>query len=307
MAAGALMLTATAFAQDADMQKWGQAIVTVLPSHESNDPAAVNLADLKLRVDGKPSTVTAWTPLRGANNRLELVLMIDGSARSSLAGQLSDIASFIKETPSGAKIALAYMSSGRAMLAGPLSSDPAQILRGLHMPLGSAGSNGSPYFCLSDLARHWPSNDRGARREVMMITDGVDPYNPGFDPDNSYVQSAIADSARAGLVVYSIFWHNQGYRYNQEAESDTGQNLLSVVSTATGGISYWHGTGNPISFQPYFEDLRRRLRNQYELRFSAPIKGKPTVVDMKLKVSAPAINVDAPHMVFMGNAAVAVQ
>lgn len=307
LAAGTLLMAAPAFAQNQHRQGQGQAIVTVLPAHEGEQAVSVALQDVKVKINGKQSSVTSWTPLRGPDSRIELVLLIDSGASRSLGEEMGELRQFIQETPSNTKIAIAYMENGRAAFAGPLSANPAEVERGLHLPGGFPGSSASPYFCLSDLARHWPSNDRGARREVMMITDGVDPYNPGFDPDNSYMQSAIADSARAGLVVYSIFWHNQGYRYNQEAESDTGQNLLSVVSTATGGISYWHGTGNPISFQPYFEDLRRRLRNQYELRFSAPIKGKPAVVDMKLKVSAPAINVDAPHMVFMGNATVAVQ
>ena len=31
---------------------------------------------------------------------------------------------------------------------------------------------------------------------------------------------------------------------------------------ATGGKSFWQGMGNPVSFQPYFEELTRRLRNQ---------------------------------------------
>ena len=36
-----------------------------------------------------------------------------------------------------------------------------------------------------------------------MVTDGVDYYELRFDPEDPYVQAAIKDSAKAGLVVYA--------------------------------------------------------------------------------------------------------
>jgi hypothetical protein len=55
-----------------------------------------------------------------------------------------------------------------------------------------------------------------------------------------------------------------------------------MVTDATGGKSYWQGMGNPVSFQPYFEDLSRRLANQYQLGFNARLDGKPTIQTMKV-------------------------
>jgi len=61
--------------------------------------------------------------------------------------------------------------------------------------------------------------------------------------------------------------------------------------------------GNPVSFEPYLEELTRRLRNQYELDFSAPMNGKPNVEVMKLELHAPGTEIAAPHQVFMVPAA----
>jgi len=71
------------------------------------------------------------------------------------------------------------------------------------------------------------------------------------------------------------------------------------VTQATGGNSYWQGYGNPVSFQPYFKDLERRLANQYEVAFTAPLKGKPEVASMKLKVNGISGKVDAPQQVYL--------
>jgi hypothetical protein len=300
MAAGTLILVSPAFSKGASHPGQGQAVVTVLPKLGKEAPLNITLQDVQIKVDRKETTVTNWVPLRGPNDSLQLVVLIDGSARSSLGQQLGDVASFILSLPATAKVAVAYMENGHAALAGPLSSDHALVARGLHMTGGSPGSTGSPYFCISDLARNWPSGDREARHEVVLITDGVDTFNPRFDPEDPYVQTAISDSVRAGLVVYSIYWRDRGNANNSLAEGDTGQSLLSEVTQATGGNSYWQGNGDPVSFQPYFEDLSWRLQNQYRLSFDTDLKGKPEIESLALKVGGPAAKVYAPQQVFIG-------
>ena len=173
-------------------------------------------------------------------------------------------------------------------------------LKGLHIPGGFVGQDASPYFCLSDLAKHWPSNDPNARREVVMISDGADYYYRSYDMNDPYVQAAITDSVRSGLVVYTIYWKNKG-RFDQTwYANNLGQNLLLEVTQATGGNSYWEGMGDPVSLQPFFEDLDKRLGNQYEVGFVAPLNNKPQVVSMKLKVKDVAAKVDAPQQVYVG-------
>jgi hypothetical protein len=71
------------------------------------------------------------------------------------------------------------------------------------------------------------------------------------------------------------------------------------VTEATGGKNFWDGFGNPVSFEPYFDEFSTRLKNQYELSFIAPFNGKPSVEQMKLKVNAPGAQVDAPQQVFV--------
>jgi hypothetical protein len=298
LAAAVLMATPT-FAVD-ENEGHGQAVITVLPVHDKEaTPANLSQQDLAIKVNGRDSTITNWTPLRGENDRLELVMLIDSAARASVATQLNDMSKFINSLPPTAKVAVAYMQKGTAALTGPLSTDHAQATKGLHIPGGIPGTSASPYFCLSNLAQHWPSGDRAARRVVVMITDGVDYYNPRYDPQDPYVEAAVTDSVRAGLVVYSIYWQNQGRFDRTRYATDAGQNLLLNVTQATGGNSYWEGYGNPVSFQPYFKDLERRLANQYEIGFTAPLKGKPEVATMKVKASGISGKIDAPQQVYV--------
>lgn len=300
LAAGGVLAASPVFAQNQSGQ--GRAVVTILPSQKNGNVGQIATQSLKLKVNGKQSAVTSFNPLEEANSPVELVLLLDSGARTSLGTQFSDIQKFVGEMPPNSRMAIAYMVNGRAQFASPLSAKAPDVLKGLHLSNGIPGSNASPYFCLSDLAKNWPSHDRTARREVLMITDGVDNYERRFDPEDPYVQAAINDSVRAGLVVYSIYWKDMG-RFNAGwYETNAGQNLLLEITQATGGNSYWEGMGNPVSLEPFFQDLRRRLNHQYELSFTAPSNGKPQVASMKVDLHVPAAKVDAPQKVLVTGA-----
>jgi len=301
----ALVAVAATLAIPSDGQKdnqhgRGRAVITVLPAHSGDQVVDIAANDIKIKVNGKDSSATSITPLRGSDSPVELVLLIDTSARASLGEQFDEITKFAKEIPANAKVGIAYMQNGRAALAAPLSADSSQVVSGLRLPSGSPGSNGSPYFCLSDLAKHWPSNDRAARREVVMISDGVDNYQRQFDANDPYVEAAINDSVRSGLIVYSMYWRDRGRLNSTEYETNAGQSLLQMVTQATGGYSYWQGTGNPVSFGPYFDDLRRRLNHQYALSFATPFNGKPEVRTLKVDLDVPSAKVEAPQRAFVG-------
>jgi len=303
MAMISLLMGAGATAQEGGNQGIADVVVTVLPKHEG-DAVAPSVAnqDLSVKVNGKNAKVVKWEPFKSPNDRIELVVLIDDSARSSLGTQLDEIANFVKTLPPNVKAAISYMQNGRATFAAPLSADRQKTVGALHIPAGSPGYSTSPYFCLSDLAKNWPSNDAQARREVVMITDGVDTYQPHFDPQDPYVEAAMSDAVKAHLVVYSIYWADRGRADSTGYENNAGQNLMIEVTEATGGRNFWQGSGNPVSFEPYLDELTRRLRSQYELGFVSPLKGKAEVETMKLKLSAPGDDVNAPTQVLVAPA-----
>jgi hypothetical protein len=294
MVAAALLIAAPSFAQGGNEGGHGRAVITIFAKHSEMSPN-ISQQDLSIKINGKDAGVTGWTPLRGANDGLELVVLIDGGARN-LGRQFEEIKQFIGGLGPHTKAAVGYMQNGQAVLASPLSSDHAQIVSELHLP---AGPSSNPYFSLSDLAQHWPSGARGVRREVVLICDGIDPNSPHLDLDDSYVQAAITDSVRAGLVVYTIYWQSHGAGDGSSA----GQSLLAMISQATGGYNYGTGMGNSVSFQPFFDDLAHRLENQFELDFSAKADRKPAVENLKLKVTGLALEVGAPQQVLVNNAA----
>ena len=95
-----------------------------------------------------------------------------------------------------------------------------------------------------------------------MISSGIDPLG-GRPPVDVYLNSAIGDAQRAGIVVYSIYTPHSGHFGRSFWMINWGQNYLSELSEQTGGDMYGFGSIPPVSFAPFFKDIRLRLDNQY--------------------------------------------
>jgi hypothetical protein len=278
----------------------GRAIVTV-NTKGAEDVTAVPKQTISVYENRKLQEVAGWVPLRGERSGLQLVVLLDDSSRGNLGLQLNDIRTFLNGLPPTAQVAIGYMRNGTPNLVQNFTNDHALAAKSLRLPSGSAGINGSPYFCLSDLVKHWPGGDSNVRREVIMVTDGVDRYSGArFDPENPYVQAATSDAQKAGVVVYSIYYRGQGRLDRSFVATDGGQNYLTMISGATGGKVYLEGFGNPVSFAPFLSDIQRKLQNQYELTYAST--AKPGLQGIRVKTSQPNTSLEYPSRVPVGSA-----
>ena len=289
-------LSPTALAQTTDGVST-KTIITVLPKGSEQTPN-VTPQDLKVQVNGKSVQTDNVIPMRGDRAGLELVILIDSGARNSLGRQMGDIAQFVKSLPPTTEVGIAYMINGRAVFNQPLTADKNRALQSLHLPGGVAGESASPYFCLSDLAKNWPSRNAENRREVLMITDGIDPYEVRFDPDDPYVNTAVKSAISAGVVVDALYWHDQGFA-SRTFLANGGQNLLTLTTNRTGGTFFYQGLGNPVSFTPFLNELKTRLQNQYELGLTVPAKKKADVATLRVRLEAPGTRLTAPDLVYV--------
>jgi VWFA-related protein len=293
LAFGALRATA----QEAETAR---AVVTVT-SKPAESVVTVPRQSITLYENRKLQQVTGWAPLRGERAGLQLVILLDDSSRGNLALQLGDIRTFLNALPPTTQVAIGYMRNGSPNLAQAFTNDHATAAKALRLPIGSAGINGSPYFCLSDLAKHWPGGDSNVRREVIMVTDGVDRYSGGrFDPENPYVSAATSDAQKAGVIVYSIYYRGAGRFDQNRLVTDGGQNYLTQLSDATGGQVYLEGFGNPVSFAPFLSDIQHKLQNQYELTFVS--SAKSGLQPIRVKTSQPNTKLKWPARVQAGSA-----
>lgn len=242
-------------------------VVTAEPRHGSDLPE-VKREDVMVFEGKTRDKVTEWTPALGDRAGLELFILLDDASSSSLGTQLDDIRKFIAAQPASTKIGVAYMQDGVGKIVQNPTSDHDQAAKTLRLPIGMAGINGSPYFSVSDLIKRWPASTD--RREILMVSDGTDPYYGGHDPSDPYLEAAIDDAQRAGIVVSAIYTPGAGHFGHSYWQTYWGQLYLAQLTDSTAGEAYDIGfAGPPVSFSPYLEDLGRRLTHQYFLTFLA--------------------------------------
>lgn len=234
--------------------------VTAEPAHGEETLAVIPQADVSAYQNNKPVTVARWVPARGPNSALELFLLIDDSSSSYLGTQLADTRQFIDSQPATTLTGVAYMQNGIARVLQSPTTDHAAAAKTLRLPLGRITAGASPYLSLSDLIKRWPASS--ARREVVMISSGIDPLG-GPPPVDAYLETATGNAQRAGIVVYTIYTPHVGHFGRSFFEVNWGQNYLSELSEDTGGDMFGFGNIPPVSFAPYFKEIVNRLANQY--------------------------------------------
>lgn len=272
-------------------------LVTVEPKHGSNAPV-ITRDDVMVHQGKDRDQVTDWTPAQGDRAALELFILIDDDANTSLGSQLEDIRQFINAQPSTTKIGVAYMQNGIARVAQEPTGDHAQAAKALRLPMGAGGANASPYFSLSDLVKKWPTG--AERREVLMVSDGIDRYYGEGDPEDPYLQGALDDAGKAGIVVSAIYTPGVGHYGHSHWQNYWGQIYLSQLADKTGGEAYYIGfTGAPVTFAPYLDDVARRLAHQYFLGFLAKPEKKSGWQQIRLSTEIPNVDLVSAGRVYV--------
>jgi len=275
----------------------GPVPTTALISASSKNGAALDAGQLKLQVNGHDAPINSITPVVPA--RAEIAILIDDGLRGNFGLQIKDLQNFIDKLPAGTPVFVGYMQNGSVQAAQPFTTDHMAAIKALRVPFSSPGISASPYFCLSEFVKHWPSDHR-VPRFVLMMTNGVDPYNgrPSImNQDSPYVMAAQKDAQRAGVAVYSIFYNDAGMRRG----TFSGQSYLQQVADATGGQLLTGGI-TPVDLAPYLRDFNKYIAESYTVNFMASTAREKdnTLVPIKVKTSQSGVKIYAPDAVHPG-------
>jgi hypothetical protein len=242
---------------------------------------------------GKDSLkVNSLIPARGDNAALQLFILIDDTCDSGIGNNLNDLRDFINAQPATTVIGVAYMSNASIQISQNFTADHALAAKAVRLPRGSLSAMDSPYLSLIRVVNGWP--EQNVRREVLMITDGIDrlrgerparssptpsrgrpaPTSSFSAPTTMSTISADADSAsttsqRYRVIVHSIYAVGVGRAGRNAWEAQLGQGGIAKIADETGGEYFALGTQNLVSFKPYLDRLQRIFENQYYLVFQA--------------------------------------
>jgi hypothetical protein len=259
-----------------------QMIVTVEARHGKEVPV-LSQGDVMVFQKSQRLRVTNLVALQGDRAGLDLYILLDDASSSSLGSQLNDLRHFIDSQPAATSIGIGYLRNGTVEIAQNLTPDHARAAKALRLPLGSPGVTPSPFLALSDLIKRWPAGP--VRHEVLVVTSGIDPLGGAIA--NPYLDAAIENAQRAGIVVYAIYMPAAGHSSHSPWRLNWGQNHLAQMGEETGGEAYMLGFEPPVSFAPYLTEVAEHLAHQYLVTFLAYPGNKPSFQAVRLTTEVP--------------------
>lgn len=267
-------------------------------------------------------------PARDDNAALQFFILIDDTCDSSIGNSLNDIRDFINAQSVTTTIGVGYMSNTTIQIAQNFTADHALAAKAVRLPRGSLSAMDSPYLSLISLIKGWP--EQKVRREVLMVTDGIDrlrgerssnyQYSPTYGrmyrtpqpgPTGMATMSSDADSAstagqRYGVIVHGIYSPGVGRAGRNAWEAQLGQSGVAKITDETGGEYFALGIQTQLSFKPYLERLQKILDNQYYLVFQATPQKKAGLQRVNISTEIADVEIAAANSVWVPAAGEAV-
>jgi VWFA-related protein len=270
-------------------------IVTVEPRRGKTIPP-VDKNDLTVTEARENRPITGFQPL--ANAPTQMLIMIDDSARSSFDTLIGELKQFLTSLPPTTQVAVGYMSNGTTRLTANFTADHAAAAAAIRVVEGPGGADVSPYDSLKDAIQKWPQS-QVERREVLMISSGIEGLGGGYIEDNPYVEAGIDAAQKAGIVVYSIYNPSVGHFGHSYWRTTWGQNFLAELSDRTGGEAYNLLLGAPVSITPFLQEILGAQQHQFLLSFAAKPENKSGLQPLKITIKDKDASIAYPDRVYV--------
>jgi VWFA-related protein len=228
---------------------------------------------------------------------LYLAILIQEDLATNFNLELKGLSDFIRTMPGGSRVMVAYLRGGTLQVRQKFTEDlerAASALRIVSSTAAAAPRN--PFDSVIDALNRFDALPTG-RRAILLVSDGVD-VSQGFtgsSPGQSTdLQRAIQRAQRKSVPVFSIFSPSSLTEGREGLLVLNGQGSLQRLSDETGGRAFFQGTGAPVSFEPFYKDIRLLLNRQFLLTYLSTHMDKG-YHRVEVTTTTPAIEIQYPR------------
>jgi hypothetical protein len=197
---------------------------------------------------------------------LNLAILIQDDVIARVGNEIPVTREFIRSLPAGSRVMIGYIRSGSLQVREPFTEDLERAGKALRIPVASESvSPYNPYVEVIEALRRFDSQDKN-RNVILLVSDGLDTSH-GFDVSSAAntpdLLRAIREANKRGVAVYSFYTPTVGLTSRSNLAASFGQSSLNRLSNETGGRAFFQGLTAFVSFDSYFNGLRRALNEQY--------------------------------------------
>ena len=193
---------------------------------------------------------------------LNLAVLVQDDLVSQVGNELGVTADFIRSLPSGSRVMVGYITTGTLQVRQPFTNDLEKAARSLRVPRSStSASSFNPYIEVIEALRNFKADWTG-KNAVLLISDGLD-ISRGFDSTSAGhtldLERAIKQANDRNVAVYAFYAPGVGLTSRSRLAASYGQSSLNRLADDTGGKAFFQGMTGFVTFDSYFDRLKRTL------------------------------------------------
>jgi hypothetical protein len=198
---------------------------------------------------------------------LNLAVLIQDDVVPQVGNEIGVTKDFIRSLPSGSQVLVGYITSGTLQVRQPFTADLNQAANSLRIPLGSTSAAPyNPYVEVIEALKKFDPSSSKNKNAILLVSDGLD-VSRGFDITTAAhtidLERAIKEAQRRNVAVFTFYAPTVGLTSRSFRAASYGQSSLNRLAKETGGEAYFQGSTGFVTFNPYFDQLRRTLNDRY--------------------------------------------
>ena len=255
-----------------------------------------DVGNIVVREDGDEQQVLSIRSF-GAADPIAVSVLIQDDVISSISNEIRAVDTFIRGLPKGSRVMVGYIRTGSLEVRQKFTGDLDRAARALRVPVGSStAAPYNPYIEIIEGLKRFEALPKG-RRAMLVITDGVD-ISRGLDTGSVAqsidLQRAVRTAQRLSVAIYAFYAPTvTATSRNNQFLSSNGQGSLEVLADETGGRAFFQGTGAPVSFDPFLNELGMSFTRQIALTYLST-HGKKGYHRIEIRSDNTGVEIDHP-------------
>jgi hypothetical protein len=198
---------------------------------------------------------------------MNLAILIQDDLVSRVGNELNVTKEFIRSLPDGSQVMVGYITSNSLQVRQKFTTDLEAAAKSLRVNIGrESASSYDPFNQVLEALKYFDKESKN-QNAILLISDGLD-VSEGLDSisilTSTDLERSIKRANEKNVNIYSFYAPSVSLSSRDRNLALLGQSALVKLSDKTGGKAFFQGTTSFVTFDSYFERLRKEIIQRNE-------------------------------------------